>query len=104
MNRVLSAALLLFALPAAAAERTFTLRYSTTVQAPAGQPIDVWIPLPPSTPAQDVVSAKVEGPLKGVEGTEPRFGNRYWRAHLDASDGKPIELALVATVRRRTVE
>jgi transglutaminase-like putative cysteine protease len=51
-----------------------------------------------------VVSAKVEGPIKGIEGSEPRFGNRFWHGRVEESDGKPIELTLVATVRRRAMQ
>jgi transglutaminase-like putative cysteine protease len=100
----LFAAVALCALPALAAERTFTIRYSTKVQAPVGQRLDVWMPLPPSNDAQEVISAKVDAPFPGTEGTEPRFGNRFWHGHIEASDGKPVEITLVATVKRRAVK
>jgi len=102
----LVAGLALLSLSAAAtSDRTFTFRYTARIAAPpAGQPLDLFLPLPPQNEAQEIVALKVEGPIKGLEATEPRFGNRYWHGHLDSSDGTPIEMAVVATVKRKTVK
>ena len=65
--------------PALGSERTFQLRYTAKIAAPPkGEPLDLFLPLPAQTDAQEVISLKVEGPLQGVVGTEPRFGNRFW--------------------------
>ena len=90
--------------PALGSERTFQLRYTAKIAAPPkGEPLDLFLPLPAQTDAQEVISLKVEGPLQGVLGTEPRFGNRFWHGHADGTRGGPIEMAVVATVRRKTV-
>ena len=94
--------LLLFAalLATAAPARTFVIHYTATVSPRAGEPVDVYFPLPARMPAQEVLAEKIDSPLSGKEETEPRFGNRYWHGHADKSDGKPFEVSLTAKVRR----
>jgi transglutaminase-like putative cysteine protease len=83
--------------------RSFTIRYTATIgPLPEGEgPVDVFLPLPKQGDAQEVPSVEVKSNLAGTEGTEARFGNRFWHGHADKSDGKPIEVAVMATIRRR---
>jgi transglutaminase-like putative cysteine protease len=90
--------------PASATERTFALRYSARIaHPPKGQALDLFVPLPARTGAQDVLSLSVAGAMPGKEVVEERFGNRYWHGTARSEDGKPIEVAVVATVRRRSL-
>jgi transglutaminase-like putative cysteine protease len=86
-------------------ERVFTVRYAATVgPVPAGQgPLDVFLPLPPSDETQQVLSLEVHGPVKGERGREETFGNSYWHGRVESPDGKPVEVEVVATVRRKQV-
>jgi transglutaminase-like putative cysteine protease len=88
-----------------AAERVFTVRYAATVgPVPAGQgPLDVFLPLPPSDDTQQVLSLEVHGPVKGEQATESTFGNRYWHGRIESPEGRPVEVEVVATVRREAV-
>ena len=107
MRLSVAAVLALLPLAATAAEeRTFTIRYRATVgPLPAGQgPVDVWVPLPEKTDAQDILALKVESALPGKEATEPRFGNKFWHGHMDKSDGKPVDVTVTATVVRRALQ
>ncbi len=90
---------------AASTERVFTIRYTATVgPLPAGQgPVDVFVPLPEKSDGQDVLSLEVKSGLAGAQETETRFGNTFWHGHAKVSDGKPIEVTVLATVRRRAL-
>lgn len=93
--------------PAAPApERVFTIRYAATVgPVPEGQgPLDIFLPLPPGDETQQVLSLEVHGPVKGEEGEEATFDNRYWHGRIDAPTGQPVEVEWVATVKRQRVK
>ena len=82
--------------------RTMSLVYEVTVPPiPAGEgPVDVFVPLAPTDEHQEVLDRRVEATIPGVEGTESRYGNRFWRGHLDASDGEPIKVSVRYVIRR----
>jgi transglutaminase-like putative cysteine protease len=99
-----AAALLLSAHAAMGSDlRTFTVRYTATVAPMPGSqgPLDLFVPLPPQTDVQDVLALRIESPVEGAQSAEPRFHNRFWHARLARSADKPIEVAVIATVRRK---
>ena len=79
-----------------------SLVYEVTVPPiPAGEgPVDVFVPLAPTDEHQEVLDRRVEATIPGVEGTESRYGNGFWRGHLDASDGEPIKVSVRYVIRR----
>ena len=104
-----AAGLVLLPRPAAAAApaaRTFSFTYAVEVgPVPAGAgPVDVFVPIAPSDPHQDVLSYQVEASIPGAERTEARYGNRFWHGHLDQADGRAIQVRVTYQVRRRVFD
>ncbi len=94
--------LLLMAAPPRDEVRTFTFVYEATVgPLPEGLgPIDIFLPVVQTTDEQEVLSYRIEARAVGGEARDVRFGNRFWHAHVERSDGKPITVAAVYRVRR----
>jgi len=83
--------------------RRFEFHYAARIgPIPAGSgPVHVFVPLAASSDAQQVVDERITSDLEGSVETEPRYGNRYWRGSVAASDGGVIEVDVVTTVERR---
>lgn len=72
---------------------------------PAGEPVDVFVPIPQDDAAQQLLKWEIDQPhMTGGLAAEPAYGNRFWHGHLDKSDGRPLEISLSATVRRKVVK
>ncbi len=85
------------------AVQTILLSYMTKIgPIPKGQgPIDVFVPLAPNDQRQKVLSYKVTASIPGREGTEHRYGNRFWHGHQNLSDGQTISVRVDYRIRRR---
>lgn len=89
-----------------AAARTLTFTYEVQIPPqPAGiGPIDIFIPLAMSDAHQAILRRDIKASIPGREGTESRYGNRFWHGHLDRSDGKPITIIADYLVSRQVFE
>lgn len=87
---------------ASTAGRTLSFTYKVVVDAPpaSGGPVDVFIPLAQDDAQQKVLRREITASIPGVEGVESTFQNEFWHGHLDASDGKPIEVTVQYTIER----
>ncbi len=84
----------------APADRVITLTYAVSVPAISGGELELFVPLPRNSAAQDVTAVSVEAPLAGVT-SEDAWGNRFWHAsHEGAHD--PFTVVITSTVRRST--
>ena len=85
--------------------RVFSFVYETTIgPIPAGEgPVDVFVPIAHSGAHQDVLSYAVESSLDGEERVEATYDNRFWHAHIEESDGKPITVKVTYEVHRDVV-
>jgi transglutaminase-like putative cysteine protease len=85
------------------ARRHFRFKYDVTVtDLPASaQVIDIWLPVPPETPQQDVRQVSIESPGGGECKLESMYGNRVWHARLPRPTSGTINLTLWAEIVRR---
>lgn len=96
----------LSAMPAGAAadERLFEFSYHVLAgDLPTGEPVDIYIPLPDSSPGQRIIAQALDANLPGEIGIEERYGNRYYRIQRPANINAPVEATLRWTVARSTV-
>ena len=67
---------------------------------PTARQVDLWIPVPPETTAQEILSIKFDSPIEGRILTEPRFGNRVWHARFPApTDGQVVVTQTIELIR-----
>lgn len=85
------------------ASRTVELAYSVNLpelKASLGQ-VDVWLPLPLSTPHQQVLSLGIECPADYTTRYDPVHGNWIFHTRIDAAQQDSAAVRYRATVRRR---
>jgi transglutaminase-like putative cysteine protease len=82
--------------------RTVEIRYQVTIPEPRDRedPIQVWMPLPASTPHQDVIAIAVESPAPASVGYDPVFGNPILHAATPGQGGGPVHVGYRAIVER----
>jgi transglutaminase-like putative cysteine protease len=84
--------------------RTFVFRYAAVIGGlPPGQPVRVWVPVPPSNREQTVTVLEREAPGESRLTREKEYGNDIW--YVEATAGADGKLALAAEyrVKRLTV-
>src|SRR5688572_30524005 len=83
--------------------RTVELRYGVVIPEPKdkGDPIRVWLPLPASTPQQELLGIQTQGTLAVEMHYDPIFGNAILHAFTDGSGGGKSHIEYRAIVRRR---
>lgn len=82
--------------------RTVELRYRVDIPEPRdqGDPIQIWTPLPISTPEQEVLAIETDSTMKLSVGYDPVFGNAILHALSDQRGG-PAHVSYRAVVRRK---
>jgi transglutaminase-like putative cysteine protease len=85
------------------AERTFEFRYETVVPAvKAGEgPVDVFIPLAESDANQIILERKVISSLSGQVKRESNYGNSFWHASVEDTEGKDVSVVVQYKVLRK---
>lgn len=103
MHRFL--ALLLFATPLLAAEsRTVDAVYTATLTGvPEARVLKVWIPLPQSTPWQEISDIEIDSPHEFAIKTEPTYGNRYAYATIENARAGDLTVRVKFRARRNTI-
>ncbi len=83
--------------------RHFVFHYETVIKdLPASaKTVDIWLPIPPDTPSQDVKSMDIRSPVEGKIGREPVYGNQIWHARFNVENHKPIRITQRVEVVRR---
>lgn len=84
------------------ASRTVDLRYQVMIPEPKdnGDPIQVWIPLPASTPQQDVIAIEADASIPVSVRYDPVFGNPILHAISAGTGGGPVHIGYRAVVKR----
>ena len=96
--------LMLIACVPTAARRHFRFKYEVTVtDLPASaQFVDIWLPVPPQTPQQDVRQVRIESPGNNGEWKrESVYGNRVWHARLPRPASGTIHVTQWVDIVRR---
>jgi transglutaminase-like putative cysteine protease len=91
--------------PAASKSRRFVLTYAGEVAGlKPGEPVRLWLPLPPSNGDQEVHIVRQELPAKGQTAREPVYGNDilYCKAAATAEGKAPFEI--VYSISRQEVK
>ena len=103
-SRALASFTMLSWIPSAIADdpRHFVLQYELQVSSlPDATAIDVWMPVPPETACQQIISLDIQGPVDGRITTEGTYGNRVWHARFDRpADGTFRVVQRVEIVRK----
>jgi transglutaminase-like putative cysteine protease len=85
--------------------RTFQFTYTTTVTGlTPGKTAKVWLPLPPTTPHQEVTAEKQTVPGKSSVGTDPLYGNKMLFVEAVADKDGNLPVTLVFKVVRKEVK
>jgi transglutaminase-like putative cysteine protease len=84
------------------ASRTVELRYDVVIPEPRheGDPIHVWLPLPPNTSHQEVLAIQSEASVPVEIRYDPIFGNAILHALADGTGTEPIRVSYRAIVKR----
>ena len=91
-----------FAHAGVTAERPFEFTYELLPTAvPEDQPVEVFLPLPPSDGDQTIESERLQTDLEMEILEDPVYGNRYYRLFRAADSDVPVAAKLTWTVRRR---
>jgi hypothetical protein len=91
--------------PAPAKSRTFQFTYDAIInKLPAGKMAKVWVPLPATTPDQDIAIEKESLPVKGSIATEPLYGNKILSFEAMPGNDGSLALSLTFKVTRREVK
>ena len=95
--------LILIACVPTAARRHFRFKYDVTItDLPASaQFVDIWLPVPPQTPQQDVRRVRIESPGSGEWKRESVYGNRVWHARLPRPASGTINVTQRVEIVRR---
>jgi transglutaminase-like putative cysteine protease len=85
------------------ASRTVELHYHVDIPTPnnQGDPIQIWMPLPPATPEQEVVAIQADSTAPVSVRFDPVFGNAILHAVIDGSATGPAHVGYRAVVERR---
>jgi hypothetical protein len=81
-------------------EATIQPREKTNEQA---GPVDIFLPIAQTTPAQEVLSVEVDSPVEGEFGSEETYGNRFWHARLDTLPEEPLTIRISYRVEREPI-
>lgn len=107
MRTALVAAVLVYGMSWQAAARAqsdrhvkFTYAARVTNLPSDARTIDVWLPVPSDTKAQQILSVDFDSPVKGQILTEARFGNRVWHATFAAPPSGDIAVSQMVEVVR----
>lgn len=100
-------ALCLIAVPGLTASpdsRVFQFTYEITEQnLPAGEPVDIYIPMPAQYPGQKILIQALQSSVPGQSGVEKVNGNTYYHLHRPAESNVPLSATLSWTVQRDAV-
>jgi transglutaminase-like putative cysteine protease len=85
------------------ASRTVELRYRVDIPEPRDKddPIQIWTPLPISTPEQEVLAIEADSTMQLSVGFDPVFGNAILHALSDAKGCGPAHVGFRAIMRRK---
>lgn len=85
------------------ASRTVEIRYQLDIPEPRdqGDPIQIWLPLPMSTPHQEVIAIETDATMPISLGFDPVFGNSILHAQTLGNGGGAARLHYRAVVERR---
>lgn len=85
------------------ASRTVEIRYQLDIPEPRdqGDPIQIWLPLPMSTPHQEVVAIETDATMPVSIGFDPLFGNAILHAQTLGNGGGAAHVHYRAIVERR---
>jgi uncharacterized protein (TIGR03000 family) len=84
--------------------RTFLFTYAATFnKLPQGKTVKIWIPLPKTTPEQEVTIVKEVLPGKGSVGVDPLYGNKILFIEATPEKDDSLAIALEFKVTRREV-
>lgn len=85
------------------ASRTVELRYYVDLPEPRdqGDPIHVWMPLPASTPQQEVIAIQTDSTMQISMGYDPVFGNPILHAVSEGTGGGAAYVGYRAIVERK---
>ena len=107
MRKALIWAMCLFALPALAntpGQRLIEFSYDLLEQEfPQGKAVDIYLPLPPESVGQYILSQSLQSSVPGETGREPGHGNAYYHIHRPADSITPLHASLRWTVAREPV-
>ena len=83
--------------------RTFRFVYQIALPARSGsETFRIWLPRPPNTPYQEILSAELNGPADVRDATDEQFGNKgYFLESPPSSAPTSIELSLLVTRKQR---
>lgn len=85
------------------ASRTVEIRYQLDIPEPRDDkdPIQIWLPLPASTPHQDVIAIETDATMPVGIGFDPVFGNAILHAQTPGQGGGAAHIHYRAIVERR---
>lgn len=84
--------------------REFEFTYAATVTgAVPGQPVRVWLPVPPNTTEQTVRVVSRDLPAEAAEAKEPKYGNGILSFEAKANAAGEVPMKVVYHVRRTEV-
>lgn len=83
--------------------RTVELRFQLVLPEPKdqGDPIQIWLPVPSSTPHQDVISMESDSTVPASIGFDPVFGNAILHATTDGTNSGPVRIGYRALIERK---
>ncbi len=87
----------------ATAPRHFVFTYNVDVRdlPDSAHDIAVWLPVPPETAEQRVLSMAISAPVEGRIQTEPVYGNRVWYARVSGPRQGTLHITQRAEISRR---
>jgi transglutaminase-like putative cysteine protease len=90
---------------AAEERRMFGFEYSTQIGPlpETGEPVDIFIPIAQDGAEQEVLALDVQASVEGEFKFEPKYGNRFWHAHIDRAAGQTVKVTVEYSVSRRAV-
>jgi transglutaminase-like putative cysteine protease len=85
-------------------DRTFTFTYAAEVTGlPAGKPVRVWVPVPPTNAEQTVEALDRTAPGTSKRTREAEYGNELWYIEATPDETGTLRLSAKYRVTRRTV-
>lgn len=84
--------------------RIFEFTYNLLEQDfPTDRAVDIYLPLPPASPGQQILVQSLQSSVSATTGREPVNGNAYYHLHRPARSDTPITASLRWTVARVVV-
>ena len=85
-------------------QRRFQFSYEViATEFPAGEAVDIYIPLPAEHAGQRIVDESLQSSLPASKGRESTYGNAYYHIHRPAGSNVPVSAKLSWTVSRNAV-